>query len=45
MVIRNVDVGPLLELLDGKQIAGKQRICEVSQVGMQKVAQLENETW
>jgi len=31
--------------LGGKQIAGKQRICEVSPVGMQKVAELENEAW
>jgi hypothetical protein len=40
-----VDVGPLLEFLGGKQNAGKQRICEVSQLGMQNVAELENETW
>jgi hypothetical protein len=31
--------------LGGKQTAGKQRICKVSQVGMQKVAELENEAW
>jgi len=31
--------------LGGKQTAGKQKICKVSQVGTQKVAEFENDAW
>jgi hypothetical protein len=43
--IQNVDLGPLSEFLGEKQNAAKQRICEVSQVGIQTMTQLEDETW